>query len=153
MRCYRLVKARHALGAFAGDGARAYGGRWNRPGVPVAYAAQSLSLAALETFVHFSGEERSIAFVSYALDVPDECVEVIAPRDLPRDWRAEIPRPSTQGYGTLWQRTRRSVALAVPSVIVPAELCILLNPEHPDTRRVVVHYPEPFSFDERLLKR
>jgi RES domain-containing protein len=44
------------------------------------------------------------------------------------------------------------VALAVPSAIVPAEFCILLNPGHPDARRVVVHFPEPFSFDERLWK-
>lgn len=153
MRGHRLVKARRASEAFTGEGARLYGGRWNRPGIPMVYAAQALSLAALETFVHFTGEERGIGFVAFALDVPDECVEVLAPRDLPRDWRAEAPPASTQDFGSRWQREGRSVALAVPSVIVPSELCLLLNPAHADTRRVVVHYPDAFAFDARLLRK
>jgi RES domain-containing protein len=153
MRAYRLVKARHAALSFTGEGARLYGGRWNRAGTPMVYAAQSLSLAALETFVHFAGEERGIGFASFAIDIPDECVEALAPRELPGDWRAEAPPASTQDVGTRWQRQGRSVALAVPSVIVPSEACVLLNPAHPDTRRVVVHYPDAFAFDGRLLRR
>jgi hypothetical protein len=38
----------------------------------------------------------------------------------------------------------------VPSVIIPEESCILLNPEHPDTDKVLVGYPVAFAFDERL---
>lgn len=40
--------------AKSGTGAALYGGRWNRVGTPVIYAAQSTSLAALEVLVHFS---------------------------------------------------------------------------------------------------
>jgi len=152
MRCFRLVKARHALEAFTGAGARVYGGRWNRPGIPMVYAAQSLALAALETVVHFSGEERGIAFVAYEIDVPDECVKSLDGRDLPRDWRSTAIPASTQGIGTDWQRARSSVAFRVPSVLVPGESCVLLNPEHPDTRRVTIDYPSAFTFDERLWK-
>ena len=153
MRCFRLVKARHARDAFTGSGARAFGGRWNRPGTALVYAAQSLSLAALETVVHFSGEERGIDFLCFTVDVPDACVEVIEPRGLPRDWRSEVSSASTQDLGSRWQQSQRSVALAVPSVLVNGEFCVLLNPEHPDTKRVVVHYPERFSFDDRLLRK
>ncbi|APV50449.1 hypothetical protein BWI17_12530 [Betaproteobacteria bacterium GR16-43] len=152
MRCFRLVKARHALDAFGGSGARAFGGRWNLAGTPMVYAAEALSLAALETFVHFSGEERAVAFLSYAIDIPDDAVMDLAPRDLPPDWRAEVVPASTQAVGSRWQASMQSVALRVPSVIVPSEACVLLNPEHPDTRRVTLHYPEPFSFDPRLWK-
>jgi RES domain-containing protein len=152
MRCYRLVKARHALEAFTGAGARAFGGRWNRPATPMVYAAQSLALAALETVVHFSGEERGISFIAFALEVPDSCVRTLEPRELPPDWRSPVTPPSTQDLGSEWQRSRSSVALRVPSVLVPAEWCVLLNPEHPDTRRVTIDYPEPFAFDERLWK-
>jgi hypothetical protein len=35
-------------------------------------------------------------------------------------------------------------------VHVPQEHCVLLNPEHPDTDKIMVAYPEPFGFDERL---
>ena len=152
MRAHRLVKARRAIDAFTGEGARHYGGRWNRAGIPMVYCAQSLSLAALETFVHFSGEERGIGFVAFAIDVPDACIERLAARELPRDWRSEAPPASTQDLGSEWQRSGRSVALAVPSVIVPSEACLLLNPAHPDTRRVLVHFPEDFAFDSRLLR-
>jgi RES domain-containing protein len=40
--------ARRAFAALDGEGARLYGGRWNRAGQPVVYAAQNLSLALLE---------------------------------------------------------------------------------------------------------
>ena len=36
---WRIVKARHADGAFDGEGARSEGGRWNSPGTPVVYTS------------------------------------------------------------------------------------------------------------------
>ncbi|MBI2497892.1 MAG: RES domain-containing protein, partial [Opitutae bacterium] len=41
-------------------------------------------------------------------------------------------------------------ALRVPSVVVPGEFNYLLNPAHPDFKRVKIGKPEPFSFDPRL---
>ena len=70
--------------------------------------------------------------------------------DLPSDWRREEPGASTQDLGSAWQLRRSSVALLVPSVLIPQELCLLLNPEHPDTRKVMIRYPEPFQFDDRV---
>ena len=49
---WRLVKSRHARAAFDGEGARLYGGRWNSPGTRVAYASDSVALAALEVLAH-----------------------------------------------------------------------------------------------------
>ncbi len=48
IRAWRLVKARFADGAFSGEGARRFPGRWNHRGTPIVYLAGSLSLAALE---------------------------------------------------------------------------------------------------------
>lgn len=150
MRAYRIVKERHVLSAFTGEGARAHGGRWNRPGTPMVYAAESRALAALESLAHFGGAEREIAFVIFEIEVPEDLAVRIAAYDLPRDWRREEPPPSTQDLGSRWQSGGRSVALVVPSVLIPQERCILLNPEHPDTRKVMVGYPERFAFDSRL---
>ena len=47
---YRLCKAVHA--ALDGEGARLWGGRWNRAGRPMIYTAASPSLAVLEVLVH-----------------------------------------------------------------------------------------------------
>jgi RES domain-containing protein len=150
MLAYRIVKRRHAAEAFTGDGARMHGGRWNRPGVPMVYAAQTRALAAMETLAHFAGAERRIAFVTFEIEIPDRCLERIDAARLPSGWRAREPSAITQDLGTRWQRSGASVALLVPSVLIPEEHCVLLNPEHPDTRSVRVRYPVPFEFDQRL---
>lgn len=150
MRAFRIVKRRHAAEAFTGYGARVHGGRWNLPGIPMVYAAHTRALAAMESLVHFRGAERSIAFVTFEIEVPDRLVLRLSPSNLPRGWRAREISAATQDPGTRWQREGKSVALAVPSVIIPEELCVLLNPEHPDTDKVMVKYPVAFAFDERL---
>jgi RES domain-containing protein len=151
MRAFRIVKKRHMLTAFSGDGARAYGGRWNFAGIPVVYAAHTRALAALETLAHFGGAERRLQFVTFEIEIPDRLVTRIDLSDLPRDWRRAEPGPATQALGSDWQKGGRSAALLVPSVHVPQEYCVLLNPEHPDTDKIMVAYPEPFSFDDRLV--
>lgn len=150
MRAYRIVKKRHMLTAFTGEGARAYGGRWNFPGTPMVYAAHTRALAALESLAHFGGAERRLQFVTFEIEIPDKLAIYLRPADLPKDWRREEPSASTQAIGSEWQREARSVALVVPSVHVPQESCVLINPEHPDTDKVLLSYPEPFAFDPRL---
>lgn len=151
MQAFRIVKKRHALTAFSGEGARGYGGRWNLPGVPVVYAAQTRALAALESLAHYAGAERRIAFVIYEVQVPDALVMRLPLERLARDWRNEEPSASTQQIGSEWQRGGESVALLVPSALIPQESCLLLNPEHPHTDRVTIGWPEPFEFDSRLV--
>jgi RES domain-containing protein len=150
MRAFRIVKRRHAPEAFTGEGARIHGGRWNRAGTPMVYAAQSRALAALESLAHFGGAERRIAFVIYEIEIPDALVLWIDPESLPAGWRADEPAAITQDLGTAWQREGHSVALAVPSVLIPEETCVLLNPDHADTGKVAVSFPVAFEFDERL---
>ena len=91
-----------------------------------------------------------MAFVTFEIDVPDRLTKRFEADALPRDWRSEEPSASTQALGSEWQRGRHSAALVVPSVLVPQEYCLLLNPEHPDIDKVMVTYPEPFTFDARL---
>jgi RES domain-containing protein len=150
MRAYRIVKERHALTAFSGEASSAYGGRWNRPGTPIVYAAESRALAALEALAHFAGAERRIPFVIYEIEIPDDCVLKLDQGSLPADWRSLDPRAGAQELGSRWQSGGSSVALLVPSAIIARDHCVLLNPEHPDTRRVMVAYPERFRFDQRL---
>lgn len=150
MRAFRIVKSRHAAEAFTGEGARMHGGRCNHPGVPMVYAAQSRALATLETLAHFAGAERRIGFVVFEIEIPDPFVEILSAAKLPAGWRSREPSPATQDLGTAWQQGWRSVALAVPSVPIPEEFCVLLNPQHPDTSKVMVKYPVAFEFDERI---
>jgi RES domain-containing protein len=44
----------------------------------------------------------------------------------------------------------RSAVLEVPSVIVQFEPNYLINPGHPDFKRIKIGKPVPFAFDPRL---
>ena len=150
MQAFRLVKAKHAIEAFNGEGARRYGGRWNTPGIPMVYAAQSRALAAMETLIHTAGADRRLAYVMYEIEIPERLLQTIAPKDLPPDWRNLTPPLSVQAIGSAWQQSQQSAALLVPSVLVGEECCVLLNPLHPDTAHISINYPVPFEFDSRL---
>ncbi len=150
MQAYRLIKSARAAEAFNGEGARVYGGRWNLPGTPMVYAAENRALAALEVLVHVAGADRRMQFVVFELAVPDELILTLRPADLPADWQNHAPAASTQALGSAWQKAGKSPALRVPSVLVPGESCVLLNPAHPDTRNIIVNFPTAFVFDDRL---
>ena len=53
--------------------------------------------------------------------------------------------------GDAWVREARSAVLALPSVIIAGEPNYLLNPAHPDFKKISIGRPEKFTFDSRLL--
>ena len=144
---YRLVRAERADAVLSGEGARLYGGRWNPPGKPVVYASASRALAVLEAFVHFAAEARSMRFLLYTLALPSRA-------RLHRHDRARPPPTlqSSQQVGRAWLEAGTTLALVVPSVIVPQEANYVLNVNHPQFARLELSAPEPFSFDERLWR-
>jgi RES domain-containing protein len=146
---WRLVKAQHAATAFDGEGARLYGGRWNSMGVRVVYVSFSKSLAALEILVHLKLPVTS-KYVAIPVEFADILVEVFSAKKLPAGWNAEPPPAAAQQIGDRWVQEERSAILALPSVIT-GETNYLLNPAHPDFKRIAIGSPEPFSFDPRLL--
>jgi RES domain-containing protein len=70
--------------------------------------------------------------------------------ELPADWREVRTRDQLRGIGSEWARKRTAAVLAVPSVVIPAELNYLLNPLHPDFRRIIAGKPQRFETDLRL---
>lgn len=150
---WRLVKARHARAAFDGEGARLYGGRWNSPGTRVAYASDSVALAALEVLVHLESTAVLQAYSLATIRFPDSALEVLDPALLSPDWRRFPSPPQNQAIGDRWVAEGRSLVLRVPSAIVPSASNYLINPAHPRFAAAVVDAPERFAFDPRLLKR
>lgn len=150
---WRLVKASHAADAFTGEGARLAGGRWNQRGTALVYLGGSLALAALETFIHLTRHDRPRAFASLRVDVPGSIsIRAITRAELPRNWREEPPPDSTKDIGSRWAEEQTEALLRVPSVIVPVEYNLLLNPRHPEAAKLSISAPESFSFDPRLWK-
>lgn len=151
MTLYRIAKAKHARTAFSGLGARLAGGRWNFPGEAVVYCSSSLALAALETFIHIGEEGRGLSFVSFEAYLPDKLI-LQQLRRPPNHWRAEPPGEVTMRVGSKWLAEARNVAIAVPSVLIPSERNILLNPAHPEFPQITISKPAKFTFDPRLWK-
>jgi RES domain-containing protein len=83
-------------------------------------------------------------------DLPEDLVEFLRDSDLPSDWNSLADAESTKDIGTDWAKSRRTVVLSVPSVVVPQERNFLLNPRHPEFSKITFHPPKPFVFDPRL---
>ena len=152
MLVFRIVRGRFASEALKGDGARRDGGRWNSRGNAVVYAATSRSLAVLETLVHVDPDTAPNDLVLLTVNVPDTVsVETVTTEQLPTDWR-RIPAPEALAdFGDQWVREGRSGLLRVPSAILPAEQCVLINPSHEDSAGISMAEQEPLILDPRLL--
>ncbi len=150
---WRIQKARRAASAFTGEGARRFGGRWNSPGGAIVYLSEHQSLAAFEIFVHTRPLSPRDAYVIIQVEWEDRLMKTLTTSQLPPTWRSHPPDPGTAAVGDRWIKTQRSAVLAVPSAILPAETNFLVNPAHPDFRRLHIHKAVPFEFDPRLLQR
>ncbi|MBK4736757.1 RES family NAD+ phosphorylase [Noviherbaspirillum pedocola] len=138
---------------LSGGGAKKVGGRWNGKGRAVVYASRSIALATLETLAHL-GDDIAIrnAFL-VRIDVPQAVWrrrEYIASEDLDPTWRAEPPGMSTIEFGNAWLADCSAALLEVPSVLVPEECNVLINPAHPDAKRLVAAVLRQFIYDPRL---
>jgi RES domain-containing protein len=144
VRVWRLARKKFA--ALDGAGARLYGGRWNRRGQAVVYCSVNLSLAVLEVMVHLelALEDFPADYVKIAIEIPDA---------LAIEFIAALPETAAQTVqaGANWYDSSRAVGLLVPSVILPEERNLLLNPEHPEFRRISPLPAKPFLFDPRLI--
>lgn len=147
---WRLVKPKYA-DALNGEGARLYGGRFNSVGTAVVYAAESLALAELEILVNLPTEKLLESYVAFRLRFDASLVEKQLLDELPTAWRqSPAPKP-VKIIGDRWVRSGRSLALEIPSAVVPSESNYLINPKHPDVQYLQVLGPIDPQIDPRLL--
>ncbi|HXR97551.1 MAG TPA: RES domain-containing protein [Terriglobales bacterium] len=160
MRAFRIADRRFAIfdgrgnraALFAG-GARLVGGRWNSPGRPVIYAAETFAGAVLEILVHSNlgrvPKSHAVVEITIAEDVQ---VEAITTETVPR-WDAE-DQVASRSYGDRWLEERRTAVLLVPSFVTRGrERNVLLNPEHPHFARITTTDPEEVAWDQKLFAR
>ncbi len=146
---YRIVQEQWADTAMGGEGARLFGGRWNPVGTPAVYLAESRALAALEIVVHAPREAMRLDWRLIEVEVPDEWIEVVNPKNLPGDWQLLPSSLGARSYGGTWLQTE-ALALRLPSVVIPEESTLLLNPRSPKAGKLKVSKPQEFSFDPRF---
>ena len=150
---WRIVRVSRLQTAFTGEGPWRYGGRWNSPGTRIVYVSEHQSTAALEVFANRMPFVAAEKFKAFQLEWPHSLTEIFPAKNLPGNWRLHPPPMETREIGDRWVRERRSAVLALPSAVSPADTNFLLNPEHPDFKRIRITSPIDFEFDPRLVNR
>jgi RES domain-containing protein len=149
---YRLTRRKFAgKNPFDGEGSFLFGGRWSSVGTRLCYAATHRSLAILEYRAHIELALMPDDLVIATLEIPDDIAVTPTPA-LPEDWKGYPAPASLRKIGDRFIAEARSAIMRIPSVLVPQENNVMLNPVHPDaTRMVRQRRLVPFVYDRRLL--
>jgi RES domain-containing protein len=142
----------YAANDLSGTGAKMTGGRWNSKGTPIVYCAANIALATLET-VHYL-RSGGLPFNRYLvrIDVPDavwDAHQVLDP--LPGGWDAIPAGLTARTAGDAWISSGASALLLVPSVIVPDEYNVLINPQQSDAAAIVATTLKRWIYDPRFF--
>lgn len=112
-------------------------GRWNSTGNKVLYAAESIPLAFLENMVRRQGVGFNNDFQIMIILVPDPVSrEVIKLTDLAATWRDPNDYSACLPLGDRWFQEIKSIALKVPSAVMPEASNYVINTLHPDYIKV-----------------
>jgi RES domain-containing protein len=106
----------------------------------------------LEIFANVQRRDLLASFELLSCAFDDAPVSGVEPSELPTNWRQSPSPARLQEIGDDWLRTTKSAVLQVPSSIIEHESNYLLNPLHPDFKRVKRSAPRPFVIDLRLIK-
>jgi RES domain-containing protein len=138
---------------LSGGAAKKVGGRWNTKGIAVVYASSTIALATLETLAHL-GDNISIrnAFL-VSITVPRlvwAARKTIAAASLPPTWVAEPPGSESIDFGDDWLSSNAGALMLVPSIIVPEEYNVLINPAHLSAAKITSKVTRQYLYDPRL---
>ena len=149
MTVYRFVRPIYR-NDISGDGARKKVGRWNSPGFPVVYTSTAISLSLLELLIYNSSYEVIRVNMLMQITVPENLMKSLSVNALKQTWQKDIDY--SRFIGNEFLKNKKSLLLKVPSAIIPEESNVLINPAHPDFKRVKIIKASLFQYDTRLFK-
>jgi RES domain-containing protein len=93
-------------------------------------------------------------YIVIPVTLPDGmAIERVDTAKLPSDWRTFRRVEHLRTIGADWAASRRTVVLAVPSAVLAEETNYLLNPLHPEFKRLQIGKGRTLVTDVRLLRR
>jgi RES domain-containing protein len=119
-------------------------GRWHRRGSPIVYFGSNASIVVLERLAHLDPEvlPDDLILGQFAANVSVERVAATVDiHDLAQ----------TQARGEAFVKSGAACVLIVPSIVVPEETNLVLNPLHPEAKSLELVGEREFRFDSRLL--
>lgn len=153
---WRIAADTRKYGAddLSGAGAGKYPGRWNDDGQPMLYTAPTVAIAVLETAAHVDDAGLPLNRYLVQIDVPDNIWKARTVLDvsaLALTWASIPAGRASMLAGAEWLRGMRTAILQVPSVIVPEEAVALINPLHPDAKKLSAKIVRLFEYN-RLFR-
>ena len=147
MRVFRIGDPDGLYPIYSGEGAARTEGRWHAKGQEVIYASEHFSTALLEKLAQFNGYlPPNQHFLEIEIPV-GTTYEVVTKDSCPGWLRAAAARK----VGASWYAAKRSAILIVPCFVARMERNVLINPSHPDSKRIRPRLEEPVVWDARLF--
>lgn len=135
---------------LSGEGARLFGARWNSVGIPMLYLSSHASLSILELLVHVQWKHMDLTLDLLSIRLPEQAsTKELTAGKLKKNWQYDLDYTRSLGDGFI--QSGQFLLLKVPSVIVPEEYNWLVNPRHPDARKIRISQTRPFKPDQRLI--
>ncbi len=151
MKIYRLTKTNY-INDLSGEGARLFGGRWNKKGAPLLYFSEHLSLCVLELLTRIDFEFLTSDYSFLEVEVPSSLILTLRkPEVITENWRSNPPISNTQDYGSIWIKNNKTLGLAVPSSVLPFESNILINPNHKQFSKIKILRKGILDIDSRVF--
>lgn len=117
------------------------------------YCAANISLACLETVINLEAGELPLNRYLVEVRVPFEVWKKRKVSDFgtaPVGWDALPPGKVSLDAGDQWAVSQESAVHTVPSVIVPEEQNVLINPLHPDASQLQFKKVRKWLYDGRI---
>jgi RES domain-containing protein len=135
---------------LSGNGAKLFGGRWNSKGIPMLYVSEHISLAVLEMLVNNQFKDFSIELSLLRINIPDSIeIKEIKLSKLKPKWNEDFSYSKFMGNEFI--KSMNNLILKVPSAVIGEEHNFLINPLHPDFKKIKIAEVKQFSTDERLF--
>lgn len=152
MEVFRLMRKAFSK-TLSGVGASIKGARWNSQGVEIIYTAQNRSLAMAELAVHLTAAMLPDDYIMLTIDIPDGIsIKKLPEKKLPKNWNVFPHSKDTQLVGDDFIHENKYCILQVPSVVTNGDYNLLINPRHPEFKKIKIVRREAFPFDQRLFK-
>ena len=151
MKLFRIAKKQY-ISDLSGEGARLFGGRWNKRGTNMLYFSSHLSLAVLEVLAHFDQSLMPKDLYFTEIEIDDKWINKDEDFSILKNhFRDNPPHFSTQEFGSNWIIKNEFVGLKVPSAIIPLEFNVLINPQHKNWSKHKVVKTEILQLDARVI--
>jgi RES domain-containing protein len=150
-----------------GKGAEISGGRWNKRGTPAIYASETTALAVLETLVHFKADGLPLNRYLVRVEIPDAAwanatawnPTILSAKNRVA-WDALPAGRDSIEAGDDWLNGKpvdpslpNPLLLIVPSIIVPHECNVIINPRHAGAAAIIYTKRSRWIYDSRLLHK